>query len=386
LLFAWLLADFSVSAQTPDTSLVIGETVQLESQVLNETRRLIIGKPSSYETSDDNYPVLFLLDGSGNFEHTTSTAKFLARNGRIPEMLVVGITNADRNRDLSPPTQQPEDSERYSQVGGADNFLRFISEELIPWVDENYRTLPHRVLVGHSIGGLFAIHTLFSGSTVAYIVISPSMWWNDQRLVTEAEAFFEHTPKLNERLFMTAGNEGGALLGATRKLAGVLDEFAPRGFEWQFVWMPDESHGSVPFLSTYQGLQFIFPDYYLADAMKLFDAQGLDGIKDFFARSGERLGVERKIPLSSLGTVLNGLISAERWDEMATLMEQGSGTFSPPIDEELYSQAWTYLARGYATKNNEKRAIEFYRKLVAADPENESAVKALRDLRVSSVE
>ena len=388
LLSAYVLLASPASAQTPDTPLVIGETIEMESQILNETRRLVIGKPYSYETSDDRYPVLYLLDGGSHFEYATSITKFLARNQRIPEMLVVGITNTDRSRDLTPPTQQEEEIERNPTRGGADDFLRFIGDELVVWIDERYRTLPHRVLFGHSLGGLFAIHTLVSGSTVfdSYIVASPSLWWNDQRLITEAEAFFEKTPELNARLYITAGNEGGALLGGARKLSGVLDELAPRGFEWQFTWMAEESHGSVPLPSTLQGLQFIFSDYYLADVLAMFDERGLDGIKEYFARSGQRLGIERKIALNSLVALLNALIAAERWDEMAMLLEQEPDTYSPPVDELLLTQAWTYLARGYATDNNRERAVEFYRKLVEQDPDNQSATSALNELAAVPVE
>jgi len=385
---AYLLVDSAASAQTLPPQWVIGETIELESQILNETRQLTIGKPYSYDTSEDSYPVLYLLDGPSHFSYTTSIAEYLSRNQRIPEMLVVAIANTNRIRDLSPPSQQEKEIERVPTHGGADNFLRFISEELAPWIDENYRTIPHRILIGHSLGGLFAIHTLVTDPTVfdSYIVVSPNLDWNDQRLVTEAEAFFEKRPDLSARLYMTVGNEGGALLGGVRKLSGVLDEFAPTGLKWQFTWMPEETHGSVPLPSTLEGLQFVFSDYYLADVVEMFEERGLDGIKDFFARSGERLGIERKPPLGSFIELWNRLLAAGRLDDAATLVEQDPETFSPPIDEQLLIEAWTWLAQGYANNNNEERAVEFYRKLVEADPENESAIRALNELGVATVE
>ncbi len=388
LLAAYLLVDSPVSAQTLPAQWVIGETIELESQILNETRQLIIGKPFGYETSEDSYPVVYLLDGPSHFHHTTGTTRYLARGQRIPEMLIVAIANTDRIRDLSPPSQQEDEIARNPTHGGADTFLRFISEELAPWVERNYRTIPHRVLIGHSRGGLFAIHTLVTDPTVfdSYIAISPNLDWNDQRLVAEAEAFFENTPELNARLYMTAGNEGGALLGGVRKLSGVLDELAPRGFEWQFDWMPEETHGSVPLASTHRGLEFIFSDYYLPDVIGMFDERGLDGIKDFYVRSGQRLGIERKPSLGIFVTLWNSLLTAGRLDEAATLLEQDPETFSPPIDEELMIEAWSWLVQGYANNNREERAIEFYRKLVEAGPESESAIRALNEMGVAPVE
>ena len=247
-------------AQDADDLIVIGKKRQIESKILEEARALWISTPASYDLLEESYPVLYLLDGDTNFHHTTGAVGFLALNGRIPEMLVVAILNTDRMRDLSPPSQLPEDRERFPTHGGADNFLRFLSDELIPFIDENYRTRPYRILVGHSAGGRFAVHTLTTRPEVfnAYIAISPSLWWSDQALVAQAETFFAATPELEADLFMTVGNEGGALLGGVRKVAGILDEMAPKGFRWSFNLMEEETHGSVPHRSTYQGLEAIF--------------------------------------------------------------------------------------------------------------------------------
>jgi len=236
LLSTGILSSIPAVAQESPSLVVIGERAELQSQILDEKRVLIISKPAGYETGEDRYPVLYLLDGNRHFHHTTGTTKFLASRDRMPEVLVVAIPNTNRNRDLTPPYQSKEDSKRFPNQGGADNFLRFISDELMPWVERNYRTRPYRILVGHSYGGLFAIHTLITRPGVfnAYIAISPSLQWDNQGLVPKAEAFFEATPELDADFFMTAGNESGALLDGVRKLSGVLDESAPNGFRWNF--------------------------------------------------------------------------------------------------------------------------------------------------------
>jgi hypothetical protein len=185
---------------------------------------------------------------------------------------------------------------------------------------------------------------------------------------------------------MTVGNEGGALLSGLRKLSGVLDELAPRGLGWQFTWMPEEAHGSVPLSSTLQGLQFIFSDYYLHDVIGMFDDRGMDGITDFYATSGQRLGIERKPSLSNFVTLWNGLLTAGRLDDAATLLEQGPETFSPPIDEELMIDAWFWLVQGYANGNREERAVEFYRKPVEAGPVSEYAIRALNEMGITPIE
>ena len=80
-------------AQEAGEPVVIGERFEIESEILEETRPIIVGKPQSYESGQDSFAVLYVLDGAGHFHHTTAITKFLAANDRIPEMLVVGVPN-----------------------------------------------------------------------------------------------------------------------------------------------------------------------------------------------------------------------------------------------------------------------------------------------------
>lgn len=122
--------------------------------------------PNNYESSEAAYPVLYLLDARTRFHHTTGSVASLARIVHIPEMIVVAVVNTQRTRDLTPPwksEEKPEDRASVIEAGGdADNFLRFLGEELVPHVDSSYRTNSFRILVGHSFGGLFAVHAFVS--------------------------------------------------------------------------------------------------------------------------------------------------------------------------------------------------------------------------------
>ncbi len=125
-------------AQDAEPFLSLGEKRELYSNVLEESRDIIVGLPSGYESGDETYPVVYLLDGPGHFHHTTGTARFLARNGRMPGVIVVAIPNTDRTRDLTPPTQV-DSLGAFPTAGGADNFLEFISGELKPYTEAVYR-------------------------------------------------------------------------------------------------------------------------------------------------------------------------------------------------------------------------------------------------------
>ena len=364
-------------AQDTDDAIVIGQKRQIESKVLKETRALWISTPSGYDAGEESYPVLYVLDGPDHFHHTSGTVGFLARNGRIPEMLVVAIPNTDRTRDLTPLSPIEEDRERFPSHGGADDFLRFLSDELIPFIDESYRARPYRVLVGHSFGGLFAVHALTTRPEVfsAYIAISPSLGWADQMLVPQAEAFFEATPELQADLFMTVGNEGGALLGGVRKLSGILDETTPKGFRWGFNLMEEETHGSVPHRSTYQGLEATFRGWSLTNALATFDQGELEAIDRFYRDGGKRFGYERETPASTLFDLGFRLIEAERLEEAGTVLQRDPDTPAP-------STLLDRLAAAYAEKNDEENARDYYARSLKANPANENAKKKLTELGV----
>jgi hypothetical protein len=181
-----VVAPLAVSAatQAPEP-VVIGEKFQIESRVLAETRTYVVHTPDYYKKRTDAYPVLVLLDAENNFAYTSAAVHLLSANGRIPAMIVVGINNTDRTRDMTPSRPASSFGGASWTGGGADKFLSFIADELLPTIDRNYRTRPYRVLIGHSLGGLFAVYALLNRPEVfkGYIVTSPSLWWDDQALM-----------------------------------------------------------------------------------------------------------------------------------------------------------------------------------------------------------
>ena len=245
-----------VSAPQP---VVIGERMLFRSELLGAEYPVVIYRPDGYEEGTAAYPVLYLLDGEAHFHHVSGAAAFLAANGRIPPMIIVGIGNTDRTRDLTPPTDDPA-MRRGS--GGADRFLQFIGDELAPHVEASNRTLPHRVLAGHSFGGLFALHALVTRADLfdGYIVISPSVWWDDEALVNAMPEFLAEHPDLRALLYMTTGNEGGGMLTGAQRLAAIFEANAPPRLDWQFRHMPDETHGTIPHRTLYDGLETMYAD------------------------------------------------------------------------------------------------------------------------------
>ena len=134
----------SATPKAPEP-VIIGEKFQIESKALAETRTYVVHTPDYYNNGKDAYPVLVLQDAENNFAYTCDAVHLLSANGRIPAMIVVGINNdADRTRDMTPtkPKAGFGGTPWTGPAGGANKFLSFIADELLPTIDHNYRTRP----------------------------------------------------------------------------------------------------------------------------------------------------------------------------------------------------------------------------------------------------
>ena len=249
-------------------SVAIGTSFRIFSKVCGENRTIMVGLPAGYEGSTKRYPVFYVIDGQWNFRLATENVGILSDNGFIPPMIVVAIhTGNKRDIDLLPTR-----NEESRQGGGADLLLRFIKEELIPFVDGRYRTSPYRVITGASYGGVFVMHAFLSDPLLftAFLAQSPSMWWDYRVMLKRTEAFLLKNPDLSNYLYLSVTNEGtGMGVGA---LAEILKREAPKRLIWRFDEYPEEIHGTVSYKGMYNGLKFVFSDW-LASTVQ-FDARG----------------------------------------------------------------------------------------------------------------
>src|SRR5215213_9568963 len=145
---AVLLLISSATLAQPGTTTGTVKTLTIKSAVLGEDRVVLVRTPVGYETSKVKYPVLYMTDGDAHMGHTAGTIDFLTRNGRISDLIVVGVTNTDRARDLTPVKSSAKNAAGELQAptsGGADNFLKFFETELIPEIEKQYRVQPYRI-------------------------------------------------------------------------------------------------------------------------------------------------------------------------------------------------------------------------------------------------
>ena len=292
--FAVLLLIASAAIAQPAAGTV--KRITIKSAVLGEDRIVLVRTPAGYETNKVSYPVLYMTDGDGHMGHTASTIEFLTQNGRISDLIVVGVTNTDRTRDLTPAKSTDKDpggNLRFPTSGGADNFLKFFETELIHEIEKQYRVQPYRIFAGHSLGGLFAIHAMISkpGLFNSYVAVSPSLQWENREALKRAEEFFKNQKELKVTLFVSLGNEPGAIGESFDAFKDLLSKTNIKGFEWQAERMADEDHGSVVLRSHYFGLRKVYDGWQMPrDPDSGAVLGGLKGADAHYKKLGEKFG------------------------------------------------------------------------------------------------
>ena len=297
---AVLLLVSSAAIAQPATGTI--KKFSIKSTVLGEDRIILVRTPVGYETNKVSYPVLYMTDGDAHMIHTASTVEFLTQNGRISELIVVGVTNTDRTRDLTPAKssdKNPAGELRFPTSGGADNFLKFFETELIPEIEKQYRVQPYRIFAGHSLGGLFAIHAMITkpGLFNSYVAVSPSLQWENSEALKRAETWLKNQKEAKVTLFASIGDEPGPIGEDFDKFKDMLAKSNIKGFEWQAERMADEDHGSVVLRSHYFGLRKVYEGWQAPNDPKSGRITGgLQGADAHYKKLSEKFGYSIPTP------------------------------------------------------------------------------------------
>ena len=225
------------------------QTFRLPSRHLHEPRVVNVYLPPGYSPlARGGYPTLYLLDGGvqEDFPHVARALDAAIRSGRVRPLLLVGIENTQRRRDLTGPTRVASDRAIAPQVGGSAAFRAFIADELIPAIASRYRVDASRGLMGESLAGLFVVETLFEQPALfdTYLALSPSLWWNDAALARRAKARMGASPALRGRLFVASANEDN-IVPHVATLQRALRSKSPPGLYWTVKARPDLDHATI---------------------------------------------------------------------------------------------------------------------------------------------
>jgi predicted alpha/beta superfamily hydrolase len=240
------------------SDLVIGDRITVDSKVLTEERIINVYLPEGYHPdSSQSYPVIYLLDGSKHedFIHIAGIVQFGTYPwiNLLPQSILVGIENVDRKHDFTFPTTNKKDKKDFPTTGGSDKFIRFIKEELKPFIQSNYNTSDTSTLIGQSLGGLLATEILLKDSELFnnYLIVSPSLWWDDQSLLD-----IELNIQSPKNIYLTVGKEGKVMEDDAHSLRDKLT--ASENINLSFEFMGKQDHANILHLAVYNGFGAIF--------------------------------------------------------------------------------------------------------------------------------
>jgi len=367
-LLVFLTVDSLVLAQEESGKIVIGETAKIQSRILNEERTLLIYLPDGYKEAKNRYPVLYLLDGTAHFHHATGVLQYLSARGIMPPMIVVGLVNTVRNRDFC-----PVKLDQIPNTGGAAQFLKFIAEELIPFIDGEYRTHPHRTLVGHSFGGTFGLYALVRNPDLfnIFIAISPAVVLYNTLLIEDADTILARRSTLNKYLYITVGDEPDFRKGI-QDFVKTLECKAPDDLRWEFVDMEKEDHMLTPHLSIYYGLETAFSDWRLPDNVL---EKGLEAIKEYYKNLSGKYGFEIHARVQTLNLLGFNLIQEKKFEEAIEVFKHCISVYPD------FWMAYHNLAYCYQQTGDRELAIKNYEKTLQLNPDNQVAAERLKKLK-----
>ena len=254
------LSGFSQNVEVSE--LVIGEVLTFDSEILGEERELNIYLPQTYESGSDSYPVIYLLDGtlSEDFIHIAGLTQF----GSFPwvklnpECIVVGISNIDRTKDFSFPTNNEEDLKNFPTSGKSASFISYLKDEVKPMVESKYRINKSSTLIGQSMGGLLATEILFKNPDLFdnYIIVSPSLWWDDQSLLEIEPKPFEGKKKI----YITVGKEGKEMVDVSNELYNKVKAYKNEDTQTFYRYEGALNHANILHQAVYNAFEKIFKE------------------------------------------------------------------------------------------------------------------------------
>ncbi|WP_316839200.1 alpha/beta hydrolase-fold protein [Pedobacter gandavensis] len=385
-----------------DNKVTIGTIDSIQSKILNEQRKIWIHVPSSWNAnSKQRYPVLYLLDGDAHFNSVVGVLQYLSQvNGNTicPEMIVVGIPNTDRIRDLTPTNVKPlppfTDSLVLKSSGGGERFVAFLEKELMPRIDSLYPTQPYKILTGHSLGGLTVMNVALNHTKLfnSYISIDPSMWWDEMNLLNKTKKALKEKNFSGTSLYLGIANtlrEGMDITKVqsdttkgTRHIRSILslDQNIKaqklNGLRYESKYYSNDDHGSVPLITEYDALRFIFSKYRFKLSPKDLTNPTVDIVNKFekhYQEVSKLLGYKISPPEIMVNGIGYNLLQQKQYAKAGGLFKINVDNY-PESDNVYDSYGDYFLAIG-----DKSKAIEYFKKCLSIkeNPESRKKLDAL---------
>lgn len=241
----------------PDQTFSIGQVEQLYSDVLSETRTLNMYLPQDY-AADSVYPVIYVIDGSADedFIHIAGLVQYLHLMGANPNPILVGIANVDRRRYFTFPTTNAQDKIDFPTTGSSEKFIQYLKYEVQPLIEKKYHCA-NKTIIGQSPGGLLATEILFKYPDMfdRYLIVSPSLWWDDDSLLNNAGIFSQDISQ--KEIYIAAGaQEEQQMQDDAAMLSEIIQKRNNKNY---FAIMPNQSHLTILHNCIYDALMYYYP-------------------------------------------------------------------------------------------------------------------------------
>ena len=286
--------------------------ISIDSKVLAENRNLLVHLPESYSNSNKAYPVLYLLDGERHFNHAIMATQVLQSDKRVPELIIVAITNTrnwgsdggSRQRDLG--------------YEGKENFALYIKNEVISYVNKNYRTTALNTLFGHSLAGYFTTNLLADQPELFknYITASPVLQGEEVELYKKILSNSKIKNTSEKSLYFSLASEDEArrkaVTDALNNFAKLLTEQPPEKLIWHYEFFDNQTHSTIYYPTFFPGMTYVFKSYQaprFSSYNQYKDFGGMQGMEIHYKKRAEIYGTDKNVPENTLLNVASMLLS-----------------------------------------------------------------------------
>ncbi|MGI9530568.1 alpha/beta hydrolase [Lutimonas sp.] len=276
------------TAQVNGSQIIVGTQHTIQSSVLDQERTIQIYIPDGYTESEKEYPVLYILDGQWYFLSGVAVQKALRTPGAIPEMIVVGIHNSNPLRR----TLFDEENEKFTD---------FLENEVIAYIDSNYRTNKERVIFGWEAAAYYLSELIFKRSDLLNGILISDGGYATEDVVKSFDS------KQDKYLFMANSKKDIYYIGSTEAFNEILQKNEPENLIWKYELFNDEVHETLAHLAIYKGLKYYYYNYdspVFESIQQYIDLGGMDYLNAYFENRAQRFGGDGNIDESTK----NGLI------------------------------------------------------------------------------
>ncbi|MDC8831515.1 alpha/beta hydrolase-fold protein [Alteromonas gilva] len=296
LLLTMLLAAVFSPNSVAQTEWHVSEYIEAELPELSRHYRVSL--PADYQdNSARQYPLLLILDGQRYGDLVAGNARFLSGIGEIPAHVIVAVDAVNRLRDYT-----PTDSPDWDGDGGAQQFMQFLTTQLMPRLTQQYRLDSHKIIWGHSAAGLYVMHHLYTAPTTfdAYLVNDGSLGWDNQFVATQLEKYLDSPSRPAQYLYFNNSFLLDDVPDEAKFIAPIkalLNAKAGASLRWDHQNLSDESHASIPLTGSIKALRALYAGYRIPEKVVY---AGLDAMTLHLSTYRGRLGALTVIPENNL--------------------------------------------------------------------------------------